>query len=87
MQLIPFQVDEDRFNVFVVIEDENWQRMQAFDPAQFALAKLPEEWQRLKLDTVIIGYASERDLLHVRALINFSTGPTRAATTTTYRST
>lgn len=68
MQIIPFMVDEGHFNIFVVLEDENLRRMKAYDPAQFALDKLPGEWRSRKLNVVIIGYATPADLAHVKHL-------------------
>lgn len=70
MQLIPFEVEKGRYNVFVVLEDANVYRiLKDYDPAQFSVLKLPPEWQARKLDTVIIGYANPQDLERVAKLI------------------
>ena len=69
MQLIPFEISTGIYNVFVVLEDTNVKRIHGNDPAQFAVSKLPPEWQARRLDTVIIGYANPHDLERVRLLI------------------
>lgn len=69
MQLIPFVTEQGRYNVFVVLEDTNVERIKGHDPAQFSTAKLPPEWRARKLDTVIIGYANPHELDRVRTLI------------------
>src|SRR5215813_13852031 len=70
MQLIPFNVSEDMYHIFVALEDKNLERMKAYDPAQFSPLKLPAEWQDKTLGMVIIGYATAKDLAQVRSLID-----------------
>jgi hypothetical protein len=69
MQLIPFRIDAERYNVFVVLEDDNVKRIKGHDPAQFDVTKLPAEWHALKLNIVLIGYANEHELANVRRMI------------------
>lgn len=74
MKIVPFQVGPDSCNVFVILEDDNIERMKQYDPAQVALAKLPPVWQRLRVDTIIVGYANAQDLERVRSLMQTGEG-------------
>jgi hypothetical protein len=67
--LIPFTVGPNSYNVFVALEDKNLTRMKAYDPAQFKLDKFPPEFATKRLDTVIIGYVTDKDLKQVHFLI------------------
>ena len=69
VQVIPFRISDDRYNVFIALEEKNLARMKGYDPAQFRSSLLPREWQAYTLDTVLIGYATEKDLAQVRFLI------------------
>ena len=69
MQIIPFQIDADRYNLFVILEDTNIDRIKLYDPAEFETAKLPPEWQARKLNLVLIGYANAEDVIQVRRFV------------------
>lgn len=68
MRIIPFQVSNFQFNVMVVIEDENLERMKAYDPAQLAIDKLGFPWSTLTVKTVLIVHATPADLKHIDEL-------------------
>lgn len=72
MFVIPFQVSETEYSVFVGIDDEGLSRMKEYDPAELVLSKLPLEklhLQDLKLKDVLFGYCSESDAQHVMKLM------------------
>lgn len=69
MQIIPFKTEPGRYNLFVILEDANVERIKQYDPAQFDARKLPEEWHACTLDVIIIGYANAHDIAKVRELI------------------
>lgn len=69
MILIPFKINEKEFNIFCVLQADNLERIREYDPAQIQPYKLGPEWDNLKLDTVIIGFANNRDLQRVQSLI------------------
>lgn len=66
MQIIPFEIDHQHYNVFIVLEKDNLERIMVNDPAQFALAKLPVPWADKKLHTVLIGYCAPEDIAKLR---------------------
>jgi hypothetical protein len=68
MYMIPFQINPQEYSVFVVLEEENLERMKAYDPAEFNLWKLGDSWLTLRLRDVIIGYATGPDSARVMEL-------------------
>src|SRR5262245_5640908 len=70
MQAIPYRLNEDEYNVCLILEDENVARIKDHDPAELIISYLPEEWRQLRLNTVIITYASGGDLLEMRKLLD-----------------
>ena len=68
MFVMPFQLNEREFSVFVAIQDDNIERMRVYDPAEFSIAKMGLPWRNLKLKDIIIGYATEADMLHFQKL-------------------
>lgn len=56
------------FNVFVILEDTNMERLKKFDPAQLGIEKMGPPWTSLKLNTVLIGYCPAEEMPHVDAL-------------------
>ena len=69
MIAIPFLVDESSYNVFLVLEEANIERMRVYDPAQFDFAKLPQEWQAKRVNLVLIGYATSEELATLHGVI------------------
>ena len=69
MIAIPFMVSEESYNVFLVLEEANVARIRAYDPAQFDMSKLPEEWRARKLGLVLIGYATNEELAQLHLMI------------------
>lgn len=61
MLTIPFQVSETEYSIFVVLENDNLDRLKAYDPAEIVLTKFPPAWQALKLKVVVIGYATPEE--------------------------
>jgi hypothetical protein len=62
MLVIPFQLNAEEFSVFVVLEDENLERMKANDPAQVNVWKMGEPYARLTLRDVIIASPTAADV-------------------------
>jgi len=69
MILIPFQINENEYNIFCALQIDNLERIQKYDPAQIQPHKLGKEWDALKLNTVLIGFANNRDLQRVQAWV------------------
>ena len=68
MMVIPFQISERAYNVFILLEDENVQRIKKYDPAQWEPKKMGGIWSNLRLNTVLIGYANAVDAAKVLQL-------------------
>ena len=62
MLVVPFQVSPTDFSVFVVLREENVQRIMKYDPAEFRMRSLPPEWQGMRLKDVVIGFATEAEV-------------------------
>lgn len=62
MKLVPFMVDTLVFNLLVVLEPENLDRMEKNDPAQIGMRQLGHPWTSFTLGTVIIVNPSADDL-------------------------
>lgn len=69
MILIPFQINEQEFNIFCALQQENIERIREYDPAQIEPYKLGAGWDKLKLNIVFIGYANNRDIQRIQAWI------------------
>jgi len=66
--LLPFQLNDREYSVFVVLQDDNLSRLREHDPAEVNIGKMGQPWSALKLRDVIIGYASETDTADVYRL-------------------
>jgi hypothetical protein len=61
MMMIPFEVGNGQFSVFVILETENLERMKANDPAQLNMWKFPTPYSGLKLRDVIVSTPTVED--------------------------
>jgi hypothetical protein len=61
MVLVPFQVEPGQYSVFVILQDDNLERIKTYDPAEITLNKMPDPWISMKLKDILIGYASESE--------------------------
>ena len=67
MMVVPFQVSAAAYSIFVVLEDENIERIKAYDPAEVTTSKMAG-FADLHLDTVIVGYASGAEIAELTAI-------------------
>jgi hypothetical protein len=74
MYVIPFQLNASQYSVFIVLQEENLERIRQYDPAEVSLAKVhelqPQRFEGLKLKDVLIGYGTDADVreaLHLLA--------------------
>lgn len=75
MFLIPFQISKDSYNIFAVLCDDNIERIHGYDPAQIDIAKMGPEWSRLRLNVVLIGYATPDDVTQMTEMIQAGRAP------------
>lgn len=69
MHILPFETRPGVYDVFIVLEEKNLERMKAHDPAQVAFGKFPPNWHSKKLERVIICYADPLDIERVIKLM------------------
>lgn len=70
MTLIPLQTTRTSYRLFVILEDDNIERIRHYDPAQVMPDKMGAEWADLKLDAVIIGYATHEEIQDLQSCQN-----------------
>ncbi len=70
MITIPLQISKTQYDLFVILECENIQRIQAYDPAEVALEKLPSVWRKMTPRCIQICYAAEVELKRVMSATN-----------------
>lgn len=70
MHILPIETRKGVYDIFIVLEEHNLERMKAADPAQVALSKFPPVWQGKKLERVIVCYADDADVRRAVTLIS-----------------
>ena len=66
MIVIPLQVSETAYSIIVLLEDDNLERIKAYDPAEITIRKLG--LSHLRLQDVVIGYATAQEAAQVAAI-------------------
>jgi len=61
MMVIPLQIDVLRYDLFVVLEDENLERIKKKDPAEIVGRNLGQPWTFLRMRNVVIVYATAEE--------------------------
>jgi hypothetical protein len=69
MYTVPFQINSREYSIFIVLEDENIERMKAYDPAQLNLITMGPHWKHLRIRDIHVGYAAAADIKLVTDLI------------------
>lgn len=62
MRVIPMQVVTGEYSVFVIFEDENIERLKAYDPGELNLLKLGHPWNGMKIRDVVLMYATAEEI-------------------------
>lgn len=62
MIVLPYQINETEFNVFIALMKDGLERIKEYDPAEIKVDKLGADFQDLKLKTIYVGYATKGDL-------------------------
>lgn len=66
MLVIPFAIGATEYSVFIVLQDENIERIKDYDPAEVPnVSRLPSELQELRLKDVLVGYATDEDVAFI----------------------
>jgi hypothetical protein len=61
MFIIPFQVSQTEYTLFIALDQENIDRIKNYDPAEVVKTNLGQPWSGLALKDVIIGFATEEE--------------------------
>lgn len=61
MLAIPLQCDPLSYDLFIVLEDENIERIKAYDPGEMITSNLADVWQKLKVRNIILLYATTEE--------------------------
>ena len=71
MICIPFQTSKTNYSMFIVIQQDNVDRMKQNDPIHINISRrFPPEWSDLPVSDIHIAYASEEDMLTIMELMN-----------------
>ena len=69
MMILPLRLkDSDTYTLFVVLVDENVERLKAYDPAEVTLEKMGPEWSALRLKDVVLLYATPEEAKKIAAV-------------------
>lgn len=60
--------DDQRYDLCVILQDDNIARMKTYDPAELLTANLPQIYQSRKIRNVIIMYATEEEVPRITAM-------------------
>jgi hypothetical protein len=69
--IIPFQVSETEYSVFLVLNDGNIDRIKAYDPAEFAPEKVGKEFYPFKLKNIVVGYCTDEEERELKTLRDY----------------
>lgn len=58
MMTVPLQVDSANYDLFIILEDENLERLKKHDPAEIVRKNLGAHWLHLRIRNVLILYAT-----------------------------
>jgi hypothetical protein len=78
MFVMPFQVTDTEYSIYVGFTQDSMQRMMAYDPAELQLSKLPLDRFRelgLTLKDIVFGFCSEQDQEHAMKLMQEADDP------------
>ena len=62
MIAIPLAVAPGQFDLIVVLEDENLERIRDHDPAEQDVLRLPDVWRRQRVRRIQIGYLTPDEM-------------------------
>lgn len=62
MICIPFSINQGRFNVLIVLEQDGIDRIKEHDPAEVNLRAMPEPYRSMTLDEVHITFGTADDI-------------------------
>lgn len=62
MRCIPVIVSEDYYDLFIILEEDNLQRIKNYDPAELITTNLSVPFLTRKVNNIVIMYATNEDL-------------------------
>ncbi|HTA46407.1 MAG TPA: hypothetical protein VK789_28385 [Bryobacteraceae bacterium] len=76
--VIPFQINAREYSLFIALDDQSVERIKAYDPAQVEMGKLPPLWTNLRLNTILVGYATNIDVARITEMLQGADDPRKA---------
>jgi hypothetical protein len=70
MFAIPMKVSATHYDLFLCLEDENIERIKAYDPAEVLTSLMGEPWNGMLVRGFIVTYAAPGELAEVTRLCN-----------------
>ncbi len=71
MFVVPFRVSSTEFSIFILLQDENLERMKEYDPAEVTVDKIVigSDFHGLSVKDILLGYGTNDDLITATELI------------------
>jgi hypothetical protein len=67
MIVIPLQLGPSTFDLAVILEQENIDRIMAYDPGEVMLEKLGTPWRHMRCRTIMVMFATQEELHELQA--------------------
>jgi hypothetical protein len=68
MFIIPLGIEPGIYSIFVVLDDDNLERIKKYDPAEIVTKSLGPPWTGRKLKDIVITYATAAEQAQVIAM-------------------
>jgi hypothetical protein len=72
MFVVPFRVSATEFSIFILLQDENLERMKIYDPAEVTVDQIVigSDFHGLSVKDIILGYGTNDDLITATEMIS-----------------
>jgi len=62
MIAIPLQISATHYNLYIIMEQDNLDRIRAYDPAVIETSKFPPDWKHLLVNEVVLMFATAEEI-------------------------
>lgn len=56
------QISKTHYNLYIILEQDNVDRIKAYDPAVIETAKFPPDWKELLINEVVVMFATAEEV-------------------------
>lgn len=74
MTLIPYQTSDLGYNLMIVLNKDNIDRIERYDPAEIKLNNLADPFRSMILEQIHITYANDEDMAYVTSQVHVEGG-------------